>query len=98
MAVSKHLENSDYHAGKHLVRLILDSFEIASPYGKHICLVYPPNGMNFTEFRNLLPDNKFSKDLTQRSIQLLLISLMFMHDNHVVHTGKFMHIFKEYQE
>ncbi|KAE8349272.1 kinase-like domain-containing protein [Aspergillus coremiiformis] len=86
IAVSKHLENSNTHAGKHLVRLVLDSFEITGPCGKYLCLLYQPHGMSFTEFRNLLPDNKFPKDLTQRSIQLLLISLAFMHDNHVVHT------------
>lgn len=45
--------------------------------------------MSFTEFRSSLPGNKFPKDLIQRSIQLVLISLAFMHENWVVHTGKF---------
>ncbi|KAB8222409.1 kinase-like domain-containing protein [Aspergillus novoparasiticus] len=86
ISVSKHLENSNSHPGKSLVRLVLDSFEITGPYGKHVCLTYQPLGMSFTEFRNSLPDNKFSKDLTQRSIQLVLIALAFLHDNYVVHT------------
>ncbi|KAE8318190.1 kinase-like domain-containing protein [Aspergillus transmontanensis] len=86
ISVSKHLENSNSHPGKSLVRLVLDSFEITGPYGKHVCLTYQPLGMSFTEFRNSLPNNKFSKDLTQRSTQLVLIALAFLHDNHVIHT------------
>ncbi|KAE8342708.1 hypothetical protein BDV24DRAFT_150294 [Aspergillus arachidicola] len=86
ISVSKHLENSNSHPGKSLVRLVLDSFEITGPNGKHVCLTYQPLGMSFTEFRNSLPDNKFSKDLTQRSIQLALLALAFLHDNYVVHT------------
>jgi serine/threonine protein kinase len=44
--------------------------------------------MSFTEFRDLLPEKKFPKDLVQRSIQLTLIGLAFMHENNVIHTGK----------
>lgn len=83
------LRSSNDQFGKKLVCLVLDSFEIDGPHGKHICLVYQPLGMNFTEFQKLFPDNKLPKDLTQRSIQLILISLAFMHVNHVIHTGKF---------
>lgn len=86
IAISQHLKSSNSHAGKSLVRLVLDSFEITGPYGKHFCLVYQPLGMSFTEFRSSLPGNKFPKDLIQRSIQLVLISLAFMHENWVVHT------------
>lgn len=95
ISVSKHLENSNNHPGKSLTRLVLDSFEITGPYGKHVCLTYQPLGMSFTEFRNSLPDNKFSKDLTQTSIQLVLIALAFLHDNHVVHTGEFILIYQQ---
>jgi serine/threonine-protein kinase SRPK3 len=44
--------------------------------------------MSFTEFLNLLPQNKFAKDLVQKSIQLLLIALDYLHRCHVVHTGE----------
>jgi hypothetical protein len=44
--------------------------------------------MSFTEFQHLLPDNKLPKELVQRGIQLILISLAFLHDNGVIHTGK----------
>ncbi|PLB49730.1 protein kinase, variant, partial [Aspergillus steynii IBT 23096] len=74
------------HFGKSLIRLVLDSFEVVGPHGKHICLVYRPLGMNFTEFQNSLPDEVFPQTLAQRSIQLLLISLAFMHENNTIHT------------
>ncbi|GAQ04109.1 hypothetical protein ALT_1430 [Aspergillus lentulus] len=45
-----------------------------------------PLGMSFTGFRDLLPEKKFPKDLVQRSIQLTLIALAFMHENNVIHT------------
>ncbi|KAJ5223776.1 kinase domain-containing protein [Penicillium chermesinum] len=86
MAISDHLKASDDHSGKKLVRLVLDSFEVIGPHGKHTCLVYQPLGMSFTEFQDLCPDEKLPKDLIQRSLQLILISLAFMHNNNVVHT------------
>jgi hypothetical protein len=87
MAVSDQLKNSSDHIGKRLVRLVLDSFEIFGPHGKHTCLVYEPLGMSFTELQNLSPDNKMPENLLQKTVQLTLISLAFVHDNDVVHTG-----------
>lgn len=89
VAISEHLkQSSDIHR-KRMIRLVIDSFEIVGPHGKHVCLIYQPLGMNFSEFQDLLPDKKFPKDLIQRSTQLTLIALAFMHENNVVHTGKF---------
>jgi hypothetical protein len=87
LAISDLLRNSKEHAGKKTVRLVLDAFEVSGPSGTHTCLVYQPCGMSFTEFQNLLPDNKLPKELVQRGIQLILISLAFLHDNGVIHTG-----------
>ena len=71
------------------MRLVLDSFEVDGPHGKHTCLVYRALGMNLTEFQNLCPDGILPKELIQRTLQLILISLAFMHDNNVVHTGSY---------
>lgn len=87
MAISDHLKASDDHSGKTLVRPVLDSLEVVGPHGKHTCLVYQPLGMSFTEFQNLCPDEKLPKDLIQRSLQLTLIFLTFVHNNNVVRTG-----------
>ncbi|KAK2865345.1 hypothetical protein FQN49_003671 [Arthroderma sp. PD_2] len=86
LAVSQHLRNSEDHFGKKLVRLVLDSFDVAGPHGNHTCLIYQPLGMSFTEFQNMSPNNMLPKDFIQRSVQLALISLAFMHENSVVHT------------
>ncbi|RAL15704.1 CMGC/CLK protein kinase [Aspergillus homomorphus CBS 101889] len=84
--ISEHLKDCPDHTGKRLVRLVLDSFEVAGPHGKHTCLVYQPLGMSFTEFRDLRPDGLLPKDLVQRGTQLILIGLAFLHDNNVIHT------------
>lgn len=76
------------HPGKKRVRSVLDSFEIAGPNGNHKCLLYQPLGMSFTEFLELLPQNRFPKELAQRSVQLILIALDYLHRSNVVHTGK----------
>jgi hypothetical protein len=75
--------------GKKFIRLVLDSFEIKWSNGQHACLIYQPLGMSCSEFQDLLPGNKLPKELVQKSIQLLAISLVFIHENGVIHTGKF---------
>jgi hypothetical protein len=89
IAVSEHLKSSGDHSGKRLVRLVLDSFNVASAQGQHTCLVYQPLGMSFTELRGLFSDKMMPTELIQKSIQLALVSLAFMHENNVVHTGKY---------
>ena len=51
-------------------------------------MIYKPLGMSFSELQSLLPDNKLPKNLVQRSVQLILISLAFLHENDVIHTGR----------
>ncbi|KAL3450420.1 kinase-like domain-containing protein [Aspergillus insuetus] len=86
IAVSDHLKNAQDHPGKKMVRLVLDSFEVSGPSGTHTCLIYQPCGMSFTEFQNSLPGNKLPKELVQRGIQPILVSLAFLHGNGVIHT------------
>lgn len=76
------------HPGEKMVRSVLDSVDITGPNGNHKCMLYQPLGMSFTEFLQLLPQNRFPKDLTQKSVQLLLIALDYLHRCHVVHTGE----------
>ncbi|PYH50065.1 CMGC/CLK protein kinase [Aspergillus saccharolyticus JOP 1030-1] len=83
VAVSEHLKNAPDHAGRALVRLVLRSFVATGPHGKHRCLVYKACGMNMTKYMNgcTLPT-----ELGQRSLQLTLIALSFLHANQTVHT------------
>ncbi|KAM3440382.1 hypothetical protein NHJ13734_003321 [Beauveria thailandica] len=71
---------------KAFVRGILDSFEIPGPKGLHTCLVYNPLGMTFTELRNRMPEGRFEPRMLQGALQILLISLDYLHKNSVVHT------------
>ncbi|KAL2862685.1 uncharacterized protein BJX67DRAFT_292184 [Aspergillus lucknowensis] len=86
VAISENLKQSSNVHRQRLVRLVLDSFEIVGPHGKHVCLICQPLRMSFSEFQVLLPDKKFPKGLSQRSIQLTLIALAFMQKNNVIHT------------
>jgi serine/threonine-protein kinase SRPK3 len=67
--------------------MVLDAFEITGLQGSHKCLLYQPLGMSYTEFLKRLPQKMFAKDLLQKSIQLLLLALDYLHECHVVHTG-----------
>ncbi|KAM3495664.1 hypothetical protein MY3957_001032 [Beauveria namnaoensis] len=88
MAVLDYLKSSPVqkHPGKAFVREILDSFEIPGPKGLHTCLVYKPLGMTFTELRNRMPQGRFEPRMLQGALQILLISLDYLHKNTVVHT------------
>ncbi len=80
ITINEHLKSNPIkHRGKDMVRKVLDSFEIAGPNGNHKCMLYQPLRISFTEYLRLLPQNRFPKDLAQRSIQLLLITLDYLH-------------------
>jgi serine/threonine-protein kinase SRPK3 len=76
------------HPGRKMVRSVFDSFEIAGPHGNHKCILYKPLGMSYTDLLRLLPESRFPKELVQQSIQLLLVSLDYLHRCNVVHTGE----------
>ena len=63
----------------------IDSLKVTGTNRVLGCLRYQPLGMSFTEFLKLLPQNRFAKDLTQNSVQPLLIALEFLHEYSVVH-------------
>ncbi|KLJ08671.1 hypothetical protein EMPG_15875 [Blastomyces silverae] len=87
VAVARHIRATDYdHPGDRYLRLILREFTIHGPGGEHRCLLYTPQGMTFTEFRNLLPNRVLNKVLLQQSYQLILIGLDLLHQLGVVHT------------
>lgn len=90
ITVSNHLQSYSFeHPGKGMVRTVLGYFEVLGPNGRHRCLLYQPLGMSYTEFLKLHPKGMFSKELVQRSTQLLLLTLDYLHQCHVAHTGAF---------
>ncbi|KAG8160821.1 hypothetical protein KVR01_009085 [Diaporthe batatas] len=88
IAVAEYLKTAPVqeHPAKSNVRTVLDSFPINCSHGTHTCLVYAPQGMTLTEFRDYLPENKLPKRLLQNTVQLLLIAMDYLHKNNVVHT------------
>ncbi|KAH7329486.1 kinase-like domain-containing protein [Stachybotrys elegans] len=88
VAVSEYLDSIDPgpHPGKQLLRLVLDHFEIPGPHGVHQCLLFDPQGISFTRFRNRFPGLGFNRKLLQWSLEQLLIGLDFLHQAGVVHT------------
>lgn len=91
MAISHHIRSiKSEHPGLERIRVALDDFEIEGPSGPHQCLVYTPLGMNFTEFRNRIPNQAFPADLLQQSLLMILLGLDLLHQAGVVHTGQLM--------
>lgn len=78
------------HTGTPFVRMILDSLNIVGPTGnQHQCLLYQPLGMSYTQFLDMFPDKQMPEALLQRSMQLMLLGLDYLHKAKVVHTGMF---------
>ncbi|KAL2443830.1 hypothetical protein ABEF95_013480 [Exophiala dermatitidis] len=87
LAVSDLIKSTDGdHPGKARLRVVLNDFQIQGPHGIHRCLLYTPLGLTETDFRNLLPEKVFSKELLQQSLLLILGGLDFLHRIGVVHT------------
>ncbi|KAF2756508.1 protein kinase [Pseudovirgaria hyperparasitica] len=75
------------HSGRACIRMLLDSFEIRGPDGKHICLVHQPLGMSLHDLKMRARGKVFSKEVLRISIRQLLVALDFLHrDAHIIHT------------
>ncbi|KAK2801982.1 hypothetical protein FQN50_007540 [Emmonsiellopsis sp. PD_5] len=88
LAVAKRIQkvSSGEHPGGRYLRPPIVDFMIHGPHGEHRCLLYTPQGMDFTKFRGLLPDCRLGKALLQQTYQLVLIGLDLLHQVGVVHT------------
>lgn len=89
LAISNYIKSIDgsEHPGKERLRVALDHFEIMGPHGSHQCLVFPPLGLTYTEYRNVFPERALNKDVLQVTLLMVLLGLDFMHLAGVVHTG-----------
>lgn len=67
--------------------MLLDSFEVAGPHGRHFCLVHQPLGMSLYDLKMRARDKVFSKDVLRSSVRQLLAALDYLHnETHVIHT------------
>ncbi|OKL55777.1 hypothetical protein UA08_08895 [Talaromyces atroroseus] len=75
------------HPGQKCLRMLLDSFDISGPFGRHHCLVHQPLGMSLYDLQMRARDQVFSKDVLRTSIRQLLAALDFLHmEAHIIHT------------
>ncbi|KAI1195708.1 kinase-like domain-containing protein [Nemania serpens] len=74
-----------YHPGWRHIRLCLDSFQILGPGGRHVCLIYEPQGESILSFRDHFPDKMLSKSLLQRTLRCTLQALDIMDQACIVH-------------
>lgn len=76
------------HSGRKCVRMLLDSFEISGPHGRHHCLVHEPLGMSLYDLQMRARNRVFSKDVLRTSTRQLLAALDFLHTQAgIIHTG-----------
>jgi len=86
VAISRHLQSIETeHPGKGLLRFFVDEFAVSGPHGTHPCLLFPPLGMTLTQFKNRFPGRVLPKDLVQQILQLVLLSVDFLHQAEVIH-------------
>lgn len=74
--------------GKDRLRVVLDAFEIKGLYDYHQCLLFTAQGLTFTDFRALFPENGLNLVLLRQTLLLILLGLDFIHQVGVVHAGK----------
>lgn len=78
----------DYN-GRYYIRILLDSFEVDGPNGRHVCLVYELLGISFNELRTLTAEQMFDEDLIRQTFRHILTGLEFLYNEaHVIHTVK----------
>lgn len=76
------------HQGRSNIRRLLDSFEVTSPHGKHIILVFEPAQMSLRDMRLAFRQDGFDENFVRGAIIELLKALDFLHTHgEVVHTG-----------
>lgn len=93
VAVYKHLNTiKTSHAGRSLVRKLLDAFEIDGSDGSHQCLVHQPLGMSLSDLRVICPGRKLPELLFKMALYHILLALDFLHtEARVIHTGRLTH-------
>ncbi|KAF4627658.1 hypothetical protein G7Y89_g10500 [Cudoniella acicularis] len=75
------------HAGARCVRTLLDTFEIATAAGSHICLVHKPLGLRQSDFQALCPACKLPQDLLKLTLTHILLALDYLHTKcRLIHT------------
>lgn len=77
------------HQGWHLVRKLVDSFEIEGSKGKHPCLVFEPLREPLWLYCKRFVDGVIPFDVLKIILQMILQGLDYLHSEcQIIHTGK----------
>jgi non-specific serine/threonine protein kinase len=77
--------------------MLLDSFDITTATGSHICMVHKPLGLRMSDFQALIPGGKLPQDILKLALKHVLLALEFLHSEcHLAHTGKYLIIFHSF--
>ena len=78
------------HPGKRHIRVLHDSFTLINPHGHgdHEVFVMVPLGMSLKTMQERQPTRVFEKMLVTSALDQVLVSLDYLHDAEVVHTGR----------
>ena len=74
-------------SGSHLVRTVLNSFQVATEHHVHQCLILHPLDLTLSDLGRLY-DGKVPEEIMKAISNYLLLALDFLHtEARVVHTG-----------
>lgn len=79
---------SPSHRGRAIIRTFLESFDIAGPEGKHVCLVYEPMREPIWILQKRFINQRLPLPIAKAYIFILLAGLDYLHTEcNIVHTG-----------
>ena len=80
-----------HHRGRSILRTVVDSFELVSPNGSHLCLVFEPMREPLWLFRRRFGADRVTHPflpLFKAYLRILLEGLDYLHSEcHIIHTG-----------
>lgn len=89
LEVSRHLgAAADGTEATQYIRLVLDTFTLDGPGGRHLVLAFEPLRESVLMLGRRLGQRGVSLDLAQPFLQTMVKSLVFIHAQNVVHGGK----------
>ncbi|KAI1154449.1 putative serine/threonine-protein kinase [Nemania diffusa] len=81
---------SPHHRGRSILRAVVNSFEVASPNGSHLCLVFEPMREPLWLFRRRFGADKVTRPflpIFKAYLRVLLEGLDYLHSEcHIIHT------------
>lgn len=89
LEISSHITGANpQHAGRHLVRNLLDSFYLSGPGGEHVCLVFDPLCEPLWMFKRRFQGNVLPLDVLRPVSKMMLEGLCYLHTQcRIIHTG-----------